>query len=85
MKLFLALLIVPSLLGAQKPTEGKVLIQVAAGEAGTYKDVQQRASDLQDTARDIRRRLGKSKWLELTSDDTVILRLVPPTGTRPRL
>ena len=68
MKLLLALLLAPGLALAQKPSQGKVLMHVSAAEAGVYKGLQQRTPDLEETARDVRRHLGKSKWIKPTND-----------------
>ena len=66
MKLLLALLLLPSFAFAQKPHSGKVLMHIAAADAGVYKGLQQRSADLEASARDVRRHLGKSKWVKST-------------------
>jgi len=68
MRFLLALLVVPGVVLAQKPARGKVLMHVRAGEPEVYKGLQQRASELEQTARDVRRHLGKSKWIKVTDD-----------------
>lgn len=62
------LLLVPSLSYAQRPSKGKVKLHVVAGEADVYKGLQQRAADLEESAKDVRRHLGKNKWSEVTRD-----------------
>lgn len=61
-----AALVVASSALAQK--QGKVLMYVSAAEAGVYKGHQQRTPDLEESAKDIRRHLGRSKWIKVTSD-----------------
>ncbi len=43
-------------------------MHVSAGEAGVYKGFQQRTSELEQTARDVRRHLGQSKWIQATNE-----------------
>lgn len=69
MRFLLALLILPALASpvlAQKPSKGKVLLYVTAAEAGVYKGFQQRTPDLEESAKDVRRHLGKGKWTKVT-------------------
>jgi hypothetical protein len=54
---------------AQKPSQGKVLIHVSADTSGVYKGVQQRAPDLEESARDVRKSLKNDKWLEVTENE----------------
>ena len=70
MKFLLPLLLLPSVLLAlpQRPSQGKVLLHVVAGEAGVYKGLQQRTPDLEESAKDIRRHLGKGNWTKVTEE-----------------
>jgi len=68
MKTLFALLMVPALAVAQKPTDGKVKMHVSAGDAGVYKGFQQRTPDLEESARHVRLRIGKSDWVESTNN-----------------
>lgn len=68
MKALMLLVLSMELLAVQGPKEGKVRIHVIAGEPRAFRGAQQRASELEESARDLRRHLGKAKWLELTED-----------------
>jgi hypothetical protein len=62
---------------AQRPSQGNVLLHVTAGEGGVYKGLQQRTPDLEESARDVRRHLGKGKWTKVTDDiDEADIRIV---------
>lgn len=54
---------------SQKPSQGKVLIHVSTGANAVYKGVEQRSSDLEESARDLRKSLKKSKWLEVADSE----------------
>ncbi len=67
MRILLALLVLPVLASpalGQKPSKGKILLYVTAGDAGVYKGFQQRMPDLEESAKDVRRHLGKGKMDE---------------------
>ena len=68
MRFLLPFLALPALGLAQRPSQGKVLLHVTAGEAGVYKGMQQRTPDLEESARDIRRHIGKGKWSKVTDE-----------------
>jgi len=62
-----ALLLVPSLAAAlQEAPQGKVRLYVFAEAESIYQGVQQRASDLDQMVRDVRKSLKKSDWVEVT-------------------
>ena len=42
---------------------------VTADEAGVYKGLQQRTPDLEESAKDVRRHLGKGKWTKVTNKE----------------
>ena len=65
----LALLFVLAGLAPQKPSQGKVLVLVAAEPSSTYKGVRQPIKDLEDSARAVRRYLEKAKWIQLTEKE----------------
>jgi hypothetical protein len=65
-----AVLVVPSLaMGAQKPTAGKVRFYVSAPEESVSKGIQQKASDLEESVRELRARLNKRKWVEVVDSE----------------
>ena len=53
---------------SEKPTQGRVRIHLSADSSESYKGVQQRSSELEETTRDVRRNLNNNKWLELTEN-----------------
>ncbi len=72
MRILLALLVLPVLASpalGQKPSKGKILLYVTAGDAGVYKGLQQRTPDLEESAKDVRRHLGKGKWTKTTKKE----------------
>lgn len=69
MKLLLVLFLLAAPSFAQKPSQGKVRLYVTAGEAGVYEGLQQRAADLEESAKDIRRYLGGGDWTEATDKE----------------
>lgn len=52
----------------QKPKAGKVRIYISVDTEHTSEDLQQRASELEESARDLRKHLRKNKWLEPTEE-----------------
>ncbi len=72
MRFLLALSLLPALASpalGQRPSKGKVLLYVTADEAGVYKGFQQRTPDLEESAKDVRRHLGKGKWTKVTNKE----------------
>ena len=72
MRFLLALLVLPALASpalGQRPSKGKILLYVTADEAGVYKSLQQRTPDLEESAKDVRRHLGKGKWTKVTNKE----------------
>jgi hypothetical protein len=64
-----ALILAPALaLSPQQAPQGKVRIFVSASAETAYQGVMQRASDLDQIARDVRKSLKKSRWLSVTED-----------------
>lgn len=53
---------------AQKPDHGKVQIHVSFDTRAGNQGLQQRASELEESARDLRKHLHKQKWIDLTED-----------------
>ena len=65
-----SLLGIAGLSGAiQKPTQGKVRIRVTARENSVSNGVRQRESELEESVRDLRARLNKRKWIEVTDSE----------------
>jgi hypothetical protein len=63
--LFLPAFATPS----QKPSQGRVRMYVSADASGVYKGAQQLAVDLEESARDLRKSLKKSDWIEVVDEE----------------
>jgi hypothetical protein len=55
-------------LSPQEAPQGKVRIFVASAATRDFQGVRQRESDLAETAKDVRKSLRKSRWIEVTDD-----------------